>query len=337
MASFEQMMNAFGVVTVMNACVYKLKEGRSYVGRGSCIHGTTNAGALKPSDFECTGLYLDTLKIANLTQEGPTKTITGGQYANPLLKYGKTMTIEMQDALGRAPVLVEFFGCDYEDGVLSVTDKFPGAFAIEGDTFFIDQKTGDKVDVHILIPQLLPDAILNLTQDAEGDAAVFDLNGTISVTDIRVDDRATHETAQDSDANTKSVFYQIRKESWFHPNNVKTEVEAATGDSNYHDGSAVALTKLETPVVTAPTDQQGSFTWTAVPNATAYKIEATNASINEDDEDIYGDVVYDYTTTTSWNNTPWPGKNIDIKVKALGNGYAYGDSEWSESVEYILA
>lgn len=203
--TFDSLMQGFGVVTVMNACIYKLKDGYSYVGRGSCQHETNNGGALTPDNFECTGLYLDTLKIANLTQEGPTKTITGGQYANPLLKYGKTMTMEMQDALGRAAVLEEFFGCDYDatTGVLSVTDKFPGAFAIEGDTFFINQKTGEKETVHIFIPQFLPDAILTLTQDAEGDTAVFDLNGTVSVTDI-MDDKVE-----------KSVFYQIRTTPWF--------------------------------------------------------------------------------------------------------------------------
>lgn len=221
MATFQDLMKGFGVVTVMNACIYKLKDGKSYVGRGSCQHGSGNAGALKPGDFECTGLYLDTLKIANFTQEGPTKTITGGQYANPLIKYGKTMTCEMQDALGRAAVLKEFFGCDYDEasGRLSVTDKFPGAFAIEGDTFFIDQKTGEKVDVHILIPQFLPEAILTLTQDAEGDATVFDLNGSVNVTKIA-----------DADGNEpREVFYEIRNSRWFEG------VQMATDDHNYHN------------------------------------------------------------------------------------------------------
>ena len=223
MATFQDLMKGFGVVTVMNACIYKLKAGSSYVGRGSCAHDTANGGALKPEDFECTGLYLDTLKIANLTQEGPTKTITGGQYANPLLKYGKTMTMEMQDALGRAAVLEEFFGCEYDEtsGTLSITDKFPGAFAIEGDTFFIDQKSGDKVDVKIFIPQFLPDAILTLTQDAEGDAAVFDLNGTVSVTEI-----------EDGDAE-KSVFYQIRSNSWFA--GADQAQASGTPNKNYHE------------------------------------------------------------------------------------------------------
>lgn len=209
MATFKDLMDGFGVVTVMNACLYKLKAGKQYVGRSACAHAGETGGALTPDDFLCSGLYLDTLKIANFTQEGPTKTITGGQYVNPLIKYGKTMTCEMQDALGRAATMVEFFGCDYDEteGRLSVTDKFPGAFALEGETFFIDQSTGEKVPVYIFIPQFLPDAILTLTQDAEGDATVFDLNGTVAVTKI----------ADSADGKARDIFYEIRKASWFNP------------------------------------------------------------------------------------------------------------------------
>ena len=96
MISFQDLMKGFGVVTVMNACIYKLSEG-SYVNISTCEHNNSQR-ALTPFDFECTHLCLDTLKIANLTMEGPTKTIAGGQYSNPLLKYGKTMTLEMQNA-----------------------------------------------------------------------------------------------------------------------------------------------------------------------------------------------------------------------------------------------
>lgn len=230
--SFEQLMQGFGVVTVMDACLYKLAKDKTYVGRGACHHDTTNAGALLPTDFECSGLYLDTLKIANFTQEGPTKTITGGQYANPIIKYGKTMTCEMQDALGRAATLVEFFGCDYNETEkrLSVTDKFPGAFCLEGKTFFIDQKTGEKKYVYILIPQFLPDAILTLTQDAEGDATVFDLNGSVSVTEI-----ADTAGTEDSPAVTRSIFYEIREESWFSKNTVQV-AEGQTQGKDWHEG-----------------------------------------------------------------------------------------------------
>lgn len=203
-ATFEQMMGGFGIVTVMNARIYTLNGDAEYFGRQE---------ALTPDDFVDTNLYLDTLKIANMTQEGPTKTVTGGQYANPLIKYGKTMTMEMQDALGRAEVLERFFGCTYvkptgegaeaKPGVLSVTDQFAGAFAIEGDSFFIDQKSGEKIPVYIFIPQFQPDSILTLTQDAEGDATVFDLNGSINVTKIN------------DGTGDISVFYQIREKSFF--------------------------------------------------------------------------------------------------------------------------
>lgn len=196
--SFDSLMAGFGIVTVMDAHIYALKSDSSYLGRED---------ALTPADFEDTNEILDTLKIANFTQEGPTKTITGGQYSNPLIKYGKTMTCEMQDALGRAKTLQRFFGCTYEENIgrLSIGDTFPGAFAIEGKTFFINQKTGAKEPVYILIPQFLPDAILTLTQDAEGDATVFDLNGTVAVTDI----------ADTEGSGSRSIFYEIRHDSWF--------------------------------------------------------------------------------------------------------------------------
>ena len=204
---FEQLMNGFGIVTVMNAHIYTIAEGNSYTS-GCSADGHTDLKVLGPDSWVDSGEVLDTLKIANITQEGPTKTITGGQYANPLIKYGKTATMEMQDALGRASTLSRFFGCDYnaEQGRLSVTDKFPGPFAIEGCTFFIDQKTGDKVWVYIFIPQFTPDAILTLTQDAEGDATVFDLNGSLGVTNIADDAEGT---------NKREVFYEIRKSSFF--------------------------------------------------------------------------------------------------------------------------
>lgn len=234
---FKDLMNGFGVVTVMNACIYKLKPGKRYVGRAACQHVSSAGGALNPGDFYCTGLYLDTLKIANFTEEGPTKTVTGGQYANPLIKYGKTMTLEMQDALGRAATMVEFFGCKYDEtkGRLSITDKFPGAFAIEGDTFFIDQKSGEKVKVHILIPQFTPDAILTLTQDAEGDAAVFDLNGSVSVTDIiDATTKDSGETWTVVPGTERSIFIEINNDSWF----AGVKMGSAVSGDDYHDEQA---------------------------------------------------------------------------------------------------
>lgn len=237
--TFDQLMQGFGVVTVMDVCLYELKPGKSYVGGGRCDHKVNAGRALLPGDFQDSGLYLDTLKIANLTQEGPTKTITGGQYANPLIKYGKTMTCEMQDALGRGAVMEKFFGCEYVPGTnrLSVGDKFPGAFAMEGRTFFIDQKTGEKHYVWILIPQLLPEAILTLTQDAEGDATVFDLNGTVAVTDI----------ADQSSEDPRSIFYEIREYSWFAQNSTQTDADFYVGDKLYASVAPANISSVEDP------------------------------------------------------------------------------------------
>ena len=204
MVSFQDLMKGFGVVTVMNAKIYQLKNNKTYRS-GQCAH-ENGARGLISDDFECTHLYLDALKISNLNQEGANKTISGGRNDSVLMQHGKTMKLEMQSALGSSDVLTHFFGCEVgaKTGSLYVTNKFPGAFAIEGDTFFIDQATGEKVKIKIFIPQFRPHGVFNLTQDAEGDAAVFDCSGSVILTDIIDSDFPLgHE-----------VFYLISDKSW---------------------------------------------------------------------------------------------------------------------------
>lgn len=171
------MLRKFGVVTVMDVKAYKAKlhmEGTADYSKGEWDAKET----LKDENklFE-----LDTLKIANINQEGPTKTITGGQNADTLLKYGKTLTIEMQEALGRYDVLEHIYGVNYAPNhqIATFTDRFPAEITLVGTTFVIDQATGAKQPIHIVIPRFLGDGIFNLTQDAEGDATVFDLNGNV--------------------------------------------------------------------------------------------------------------------------------------------------------------
>ena len=170
-------LRKFGVVTVMDVKAYKAKlhmEGTAGYSKGEWDAKET----LKDENklFE-----LDTLKIANINQEGPTKTITGGQNADTLLKYGKTLTIEMQEALGRYDVLEHIYGVNYAPNhqIATFTDRFPAEITLVGTTFVIDQATGAKQPIHIVIPRFLGDGIFNLTQDAEGDATVFDLNGNV--------------------------------------------------------------------------------------------------------------------------------------------------------------
>lgn len=165
------------------------------------------------------------LKTANATQEGPTKTVTGGQNASPLIKYGKTARLEMQDALGNAEALealagltVEYFrtqkATNYLKGatdILHATTTFAGHKVIIGDTFVIDAEKGAQVPAYIIFYDFLSDSILSLTQDAEGDATVFDMNGDLGEVRILIGDDYPTETGEYGDVNgiVTGVFYSI--------------------------------------------------------------------------------------------------------------------------------
>lgn len=247
-ASFQQMIKRFGVVTVMNARIYEpLKLTREESGDAGNVFDELSAskillkyctvsGDAGSEKIEWNGYdaatnpllaRIDTLKVANANQEGPSKTVTGGQYANPLIKFGKTMTLEMQDALGDARVLDALNGTvsetktkvgasgtpgasgyvagrpNYDEVyALHVTSDFQGPKLIVGDTFFIDQKSGQQIKALIAFYQFLPDSIFNLTQDAEGDATVFDMNGSLLATDIIVKNIDGKDTVH-------GVFYSV--------------------------------------------------------------------------------------------------------------------------------
>ena len=200
------MLRKFGVVTVMDVQAYETKLFKADVthnfGSGgdlvkiSYSRGEWDAASTfyenpygATGQLNTTGLtakkpafVLDTLKIANINQEGPTKEIKGGQNADTLLKYGKTVTMEMQDALGKYDVLDAMYGVNYSANhqIASFTDRFPKEYTLVGTTFVIDQATGAKQPIKIIIPRFLGDGIFNLVQDAEGDATVFDLNGAVN-------------------------------------------------------------------------------------------------------------------------------------------------------------
>jgi hypothetical protein len=207
-ATFQAMIQRFGVVTVMNARVYNIEDtiGSSAEAANTIVskvlQRNASSGAIEEKSAKKPLCRLDTLKIANATQEGPSKTVSGGQYSNPLIKFGKSMRLEMQDALGSAAALDALCGTVSETGTLNdyttvgalhVTEDFNGPKTIIGDTFFIDQKTGQQVKALIVFYQFLPDSIFNLTQDSEGDATVFDMNGDVLTTSILIKDQGGHD------------------------------------------------------------------------------------------------------------------------------------------------
>ena len=188
------MLRKFGVVTVMDVKAYQAvlfnadQEAAEAEGEEGTEGYKPAKAAYEVGEWDAVSTFkkepvftLDTLKIANINQEGPTKTITGGQNADTLLKYGKTVTMEMQEALGRYDVLDNIYGVNFSKNhqIASFTDRFPRELTLVGTTFVIDQQTGAKQPIHVVIPRFLGDGIFNLTQDAEGDATVFDLNGNV--------------------------------------------------------------------------------------------------------------------------------------------------------------
>lgn len=201
-ADFNQMIQRFGVVTVMNADVYDAND--------FDFENHTVYDILKQAEGLTSICHLDTLKIANVTIDGPTKTVSGGQYSNPLIKFGKSGRLEMQDALGNANAVEALCGgiVERKDSIngdivsLHVGEDFAGAKTIIGDSFFIDQKTGAQVKVKVVFYQFLPDSLFNLTQDSEGDATVFDMNGDLLTTEIKVG-------TEDGSGISHGVFYSI--------------------------------------------------------------------------------------------------------------------------------
>ena len=210
-ATFASMMeNGFGIVTVMNAKVYEAPE-------TSVFANSTPYNII--SQLGNPICELDTLKIANVTQEGPTKTITGGKYSNALVKYGKTARLEMQDALGRAKAIEALCGGIREWGTGDTNKKTTGLHfgedfqrpkTIVGESFFIDRATGKQIDVYVIFYQFSPDSIFNLTQDAEGDASVFDMNGDLLTTEVLIGTDGSQEELH-------GVFYSIIEKSDANP------------------------------------------------------------------------------------------------------------------------
>ena len=121
MASLRQALDRFGFVTVFNP-TFKTQDGQSFT--------------------------IDSLRISNLTQEGPTKTIKGGLYANTQMRYGKTVRLEMEDVVGRIDVLQHLMGANIIDGgaVEEVTETF---IALAGQKDFILRQVASVVEATI--------------------------------------------------------------------------------------------------------------------------------------------------------------------------------------------
>jgi hypothetical protein len=265
-ASFDSMMrNGFGVVTVMNAKVYDAPE-------ASVLKGLTAYGVYNQYKNVLPLCEIDTFKVANVTQEGPSKTVTGGQYSNPLIKFGKSARLEMQDALGRATAIDALCGGIVETENDEITglhfgEDFVGPKMIIGDSFFIDRKSGQQVKVKIIFYQFLPDSIFNLTQDAEGDATVFDMNGDLLTTEILVGQKV-------GDEKPHGVFYSI-----IDPEEVASEGKYFTITVDASNGT-----------MTLAAEEGYTINPTTIASGAVARVQVTDA----DDVVVYDEVIKNY-------------------------------------------
>ena len=147
--AFKDMIKEFGVVTVMNAKIYEYDKAICEIDNSAPTAASVVSAYASHTASSSTGKLLaeiDSLKVANITVEGPNKTVTGGRYSNPLIKFGKTARLEMQDALGRADAIAAFGGCVNEGAsditAMHITEDFAPVRTVIGETFFIDRTTG---------------------------------------------------------------------------------------------------------------------------------------------------------------------------------------------------
>ena len=127
------------------------------------VYSAENLGGSNLGTIEC-------LTISNITQEGPRKEARGGKEAQPCIRYGKTMRLEMEDVIMRTALLEAFFGATVVSGTsVAFTDKFATPISLTGVTYVVNKDTGNREEVTITFNSFLPDSVLDITMEAEGD------------------------------------------------------------------------------------------------------------------------------------------------------------------------
>lgn len=103
-----------------------------------------------------------------------------GQVLDPSNKY---VTITNNLTAGDV-VVVTYTHATFD--TLAITDSFAGYFSISGRTFVVDQITGARDYINIFVHKFLPDGLLNLTMESEGDFGVFNIAGELFTNDCGV-------------------------------------------------------------------------------------------------------------------------------------------------------
>ena len=266
--SLESLLENFGVATVMNICVFKLDEDIYNHNRALSSDSFKHLCESKEEEgADSKLLFLDTLKISNLSESGPQKTFKAGKINIPIIRHGKQTTLNINDALGRLQTLVHFFGLKRMENFAAYysTEDFVEPLALEGEMKIVNLK-GETETLYLFIPCFVPDGKLTLTQDAEGAFGVFDLSGQLFPMKMEKKYYLEGETIKEGYLGVYDespvTFYQYETKDW--------------KDKNHPD-------LMRT-------------TWN--------KIENDNGSITLIREASYGDGTYEYdkvTVATTWD------------------------------------
>jgi len=118
------------------------------------------------------------LTMSNITMEGPRKEARGGRNAEPCVRYGKTMRIEMEDVVARLSLFEHLFGVDTTTVAdeYAFTNKFAVPVKLVGTTDIVNEN-GVKTQVTLTIPNFLPDSVSNFTMESEGDIGMINIAG----------------------------------------------------------------------------------------------------------------------------------------------------------------
>jgi hypothetical protein len=133
---------------------------------------------------------LDSLTMSNITQEGPTKETRGGIYAEPIIRHKKTMRVEMEDVVLKPEALEVLFGATLYKGAegtdeanqivgFGMTDRFASMLTLKGRTYVVDREDGTRKWIDIVFKRFLPDSVVDMMMEAEGDLGVVNVAGEL--------------------------------------------------------------------------------------------------------------------------------------------------------------
>lgn len=130
---------------------------------------------------------LDSLTISNITQEGPEKETRGGIHAEPIVRFRKTVRLEMEDVIARIESFDALFGANLKvddsdsDSIVgfAITDTFAKHLTLRGKTFVIDRETGRRQWIELVFKRFLPDSVFDMMMEAEGDIGMINVAGEL--------------------------------------------------------------------------------------------------------------------------------------------------------------